>query len=257
MKPLFLKTPVAPVLLAGFWSFCARNDLSPSVALRRVVAHVLTGAGYDIEDYDPGKERTNDYAQWARRRREKIDLEGVNPILIARVSQGMRGAFERYASARNLGVQDALHQIVRHAVHSANVGVGELTPPKAPPLRAERVTVRLSLDEMSAIQPFADEFGSVREWMVALVRSRIRPDEPQFANREVRALYESNRELWAIGRNINQIAHAMNADMVQAGRLGTSKARVDELEGLKALIDRHTSKVMAMANASVDRWGPQ
>lgn len=254
MKTAFLKTPLEPVLLAGFWAFSARNDLSPSVALRRVVAHVLNQAGYVVDDYDPSSERTNDYAQWARRRREKIELDGATPVLIARVPQGMKDAFGRYAAARDETSSSALLSLVKHVVKSAHIEGGEMSPPKAPPLRAERVTVRLSTEEVAAAEPFAEEFGGLREWIVALVRSKIRPDAPQFTQEEAKALYESNRELWAIGRNVNQIAHAINLDMQQAGHLVGSAAKVRELEDLRAAIDRHTAKVIQLCNASFDRW---
>ena len=253
----FLKTPIEPALLAGFWAFCARNDLSPSVSLRLVVSHVLTRAGYDAEDYDPGSERRNDYQQWARRRREVIDLNGVHPVLIARVTPGLKAAFQRYASARNQAVPAALKAIVKQVVASAQIEVGELTPPKAPELRSERVTVRFSKSEAAAVAPMAEAFGGIREWIVGIVRARIAPNVPQFAMREVQALYESNRELWAIGRNINQIAHAVNLDMKQAGRLQGSAALVRELESVKVDIDAHTERVMALCNESLNRWSDE
>jgi hypothetical protein len=256
LKTTFLKTPVEPELLAGFWAFSARNDLSPSVALRRVVAHVLSQSGYEIEDYDPTSERTNDYQQWARRRKA-IDERGTEPFVKARVTPGMKAAFDRYASARNATPAAALKALVQHIVRSAQIDAADITPPKPPPLRSERVTVRLSSEEMEAVQPLAKEFGGVREWIVALVRSRIRPGAPQFALNEVQALYESNRELWALGRNVNQIAHAMNLDIRQAGRLEGSASRLRELESLKAAIDHHTAQVVTMCNESFNRWSGQ
>lgn len=254
VKTAFLKTPLEPSLLAGFWGFCAQNDLSPSVALRRVVSHVLAQAGYEIEDYDPAKERTNDYTQWARRRRERIEMDGAHPVLIARVPPGMRSAFERYSAARDSTASQELHALVRHVVRSAKIEAGELEPPKAPALRSARVTVRLSELEMRGAEELATDFGGVREWIVALVRAKVYADQPQLSLNEVATLYESNRELWAIGRNINQIAHAINLDMQQAGRLQGSAVRLRELETLKASIDAHTAKVVAMCNASFERW---
>lgn len=256
MKTHFLKTPVEPELLAGFWAFSARNDLSPSVALRRVVAHVLSQSGYEVDDYDPSTERTNDYQQWARRRKA-IEERGSEPFVKARVTAGMKDAFDRYASAKNATPAAGLKALVQHVVRSAQIDAGEMTPPKAPPLRSERVTVRFSTEEIQALQPLAQEFGGVREWIVALVRSRIRPGAPQFTLKEVQALYESNRELWALGRNVNQIAHAMNLDMQQSGRLEGSVAKLRELESLKADIDRHTARVLTMCNESFSRWSDE
>lgn len=254
MKDEFLKCPVEPQTLAAFWAFAGKNNLSPSVALRRVVAHVLTGAGHVVDDYDPAAERTNDYEQWARRRKA-IDQRVSDPILKARVTPGMKAAFERYASARNKSIPAALAELVQHVIRSAGIDAAQLTPPVAPPLRSERVTVRLSLDEMRQAEGLAEGYGGVREWIVALVRSRTTAGEPQFSQAEQIALYESNRELWAIGRNVNQIAHALNSDLYQAGRLQGSLKRLPELEGLRAAIDAHTAKVMALCNAAASRWG--
>jgi hypothetical protein len=53
---------------------------------------------------------------------------------------------------------------------------------------------------------------------------------------------------------VNQIAHAINLDMQQAGHLVGSAAKVRELEDLRAAIDRHTAKVIQLCNASFDRW---
>ena len=253
----YLKTPLEPALLAGFWAFCARNDLSPSVATRLVVHHVLDRQGYRPEDYDPASERRNDYQQWARRRREVIEKDGVHPVLIARVTPGFKNSFDRYASARNQSTPAALKVIVQQVVTSAQITVGEYNAPKSPELRSERVTVRFSKTELEAVEPMASPFGSVREWLVRLVRARIAPNVPQFTIREVQALYESNRELWAIGRNINQIAHAVNLDMQHAGRLQGSAALVRKLESVKADIDAHTGRVMALCNESLDRWGEE
>ena len=71
-------------MLAGFWVFAKHNDLRPSVALRLVVYHALTQAGFTVEDYDPSAERRGDYTTWERRRKEAIAEDGVQLVLIAR-----------------------------------------------------------------------------------------------------------------------------------------------------------------------------
>ncbi len=254
MKTAFLQTPVHPKLLAAFWSFAEQQDLSPSVALRRTVAHLLSQAGYSLDDYDPDAERTNDYVQWARRRRPQIQLDGPKPILIARVPPGMKTAFEQYAAARDRAPSDTLHALVQHVVRSAGIETGELTPPEPPPLRSERITIRLSPHEMKAAEAQAPAYGSVREWIVAAVRARLFPGQPQLTTDELIALDASNRALWAIGHNVNQIARAINLDLKQAGRLEGSADRVRELEALKATIDAHTAHVLALCDASASRW---
>ena len=174
--------------------------------------------------------------------------------LEVRCSPTTEAAFEHLANQSGVRPSHLLRTIVEHVLKNAGLENQELPPPPEKEKRSERVAVRFSKREMEAIEALSENFGGPREWLVALARSKITPAAPQFSLKEVQALYESNRELWAIGRNINQIAHAMNLDMKQAGRLDGSSARLKELEGLKALIDSHTAFVMGVCNASLDRW---
>ena len=251
----FLKTRVEPELLAGFWVFAKRNDLSPSVALRLVAHHAMTQAGFKADDYDPGRERRGDFQSWQRRRRREIAEEGVQLVLIARVTSGFKDAFARYASSVGRSAPAALKGIVERVVAATRVQAAELEVPRAHAVRSERVTVRFSKDEFAEIQPRAQDFGSVRDWLVALVRSQIAPEAPQFSPHALQVLYESNRELSAIGRNVNQIAHALNLDMQQAGGLRRGRALVEELTSLKAAIAAHTERVTVLCAASSARWG--
>ena len=250
----FIKTPVEAELLAGFWAFARRNDLSPSVALRLVAHHAMSQAGFTPDDYDPGSERRGDFQLWERRRKKAIAEDGVQLVLIARVSPGFKDAFARFASSVGRSAPAALKAVVEQVVAAARIEPAELEVPKAPELRSERITVRFSKEELAEIEPRAQDFGNVRDWLVALARSQIAPDVPQFSPEALQVLYESNRELSAIGRNVNQIAHAVNLDLQQAGELRQSRALVDELAGLKAAIAAHTERVTALCAASAARW---
>lgn len=257
MAANFIQTPLEPALLGGFWVFCKRNDLSPSVGLRLAVHHVLTRAGHVVDDYDPGSERRGDFNLWQRRRRKAIDEDGIKPVLIARVTPGFKDAFARYAGASGLSAPAALKAIVQQIVDATRVEPEELEIPKRTEIRSERVTVRFSKEELAEIEPRAQDFGSVRDWLVALARAQIAPEVPQFSPEGLQTLYESNRELSAIGRNVNQIAHAVNLDLQQSGELRRSRALVDELASLKATIAAHTERVTAFCAASAARWSPQ
>jgi len=252
----FIQTPVEPALLAGFWAFSERNELSPSVSLRLVAHHVISRAGFTVDDYDPGSERRGDFQNWARRRRKAIKETGIRPVLIARVTAGFKDAFAQYASSRQESSPVALKAIVEQVVASARIQPAELDVPKVPALRSERVTTRFSKREMAELERRAQEFGGVRKWLVALARAQIAPGVPQFTPAALKALYESNRDLAAIGRNVNQIAHALNLDLQQSGQLRASADLVDELAMLKQLIAAHTDRVMAPCAESTMRWSP-
>ena len=250
----FIQTPLEPALLASFWAFSERNDLAPSASLRLVAHHVVTRAGFQIDDYDPGTERRGDYQNWARRRHKAIDESGIRPVLIARVSPGFKDALARYASSLEQSPPVALKAIVKQVVASAKISAEDYVIPKRPELRSNRYAVRFSTEELRKLEPLAADFGGVRQWLVALARSRIAPGVPHFTPAALQSLYESNRELGAIGRNVNQIAHAVNLDLKQAGHLRGSADLLARLEGLKRSIDAHTERVMALCEESTTRW---
>ena len=111
----FIQTPVEPALLAAFWAFSERQDLSPSVALRLVAHHIIVKAGFVVEDYDPQAERRCDFQNWARRRRKAIDEDGIHPVLIARVTPGFKRGFGEFAKSRGQSSPVALKDLVRAA----------------------------------------------------------------------------------------------------------------------------------------------
>lgn len=71
--------------------------------------------------------------------------------------------------------------------------------------------------------------------------------EPQFGMREIDALGESNYQLLAIGRNLNQIAKRLN----EGGKGGPT---VGAIEQLRAGIKAHTDQVSRAMRASLERW---
>jgi len=254
MASKFIQTPVAPTLLAGFWAFSKRQDLSPSVALRVVAHHYMCRTGFEARDYDLASERRGDFHNWARRRRKAMVETGIHPVLIARVTPGFKEAFADYASSLEQSAPAALRAIVAQVVASARIEPAELEVPKTPERRSERVATRFTKEELAELKRHARDFGSVQAWLVALARSRINPGTPQFTQAAMQALYESNRELAAIGRNVNQIAHALNVGLQQRGELRASLDLVDELTTLKRQIEAHTHRVIDVFIESTSRW---
>lgn len=65
--------------------------------------------------------------------------------------------------------------------------------------------------------------------------------------KEIEALGESNYQLLSIGRNLNQVARAMNE-----GR--RDSVTIESIERLRQIIDAHTDKVSGAIRASLERW---
>ena len=110
-----------------------------------------------------------------------------------------------------------------------------------------RVEILLTPTEKSALEErAASERCSQRRWIVDAIRAGL-TREPQFGMKEIETLGESNYQLLAIGRNLNQIAKAINE-----GR--RSSVATDSIKELRKLIDDHTEKVSEAIRASSERW---
>lgn len=103
----------------------------------------------------------------------------------------------------------ALLRIVMTKVLETN---GAPIPPATPTDqgRGTRLTLRLSAQEASALRERAVQQGMTRQrCLIALIRANIL-DMPTPSTTELAALRATNRLLASIGRNVNQIARAVN-----------------------------------------------
>ena len=110
-----------------------------------------------------------------------------------------------------------------------------------------RFEILLTQSERAAIQERAElERCSQRRWIIDAIRAGL-TKEPQFGMKEIEALGESNYQLLAIGRNLNQVAKVMNEGKRHS-------VTVDSIERLRQIIDGHVKKVGGAIRASIDRW---
>lgn len=71
--------------------------------------------------------------------------------------------------------------------------------------------------------------------------------EPQFSMSEIETLGESNYQLLALGRNLNQVVRRLNEGHYEP-------ITVERIEALSRLIDKHTDAVSDAIRASLERW---
>ena len=86
----------------------------------------------------------------------------------------------------------------------------------------------------------------MRRWVVDAIRTGL-THEPQFSMSEIETLGESNYQLFAIGRNLNQIVRRLNEGQYEP-------ITVERIKTLNRLIDKHTNAVSDVIRASLERW---
>lgn len=113
----------------------------------------------------------------------------------------------------------------------------------------DRVTVRLPAFLMEAARNRAKAKGmALSRWFSALAQSNVSAP-PVLTTDELAVIEASNRELAAIGRNINQIARALNE-----AHFETERVRLDRLAELSELIKSVRSDIRALIRASRGSW---
>ena len=111
----------------------------------------------------------------------------------------------------------------------------------------QRFEILLTASEKAAINERAKiERCSMRRWIVDAIRIGL-THEPQFGMDEIDALGESNYQLLALGRNLNQIARSLNDGKYEP-------VTFEMITALSGLIQKHTDVVSKAIRASLERW---
>lgn len=114
----------------------------------------------------------------------------------------------------------------------------------------DKLSLRLSAKLKGELTYRAKAQGmSPSAYWVALARAHV-SQEAFFTERELEVLRRSNTELTALGRNINQIAKALNTSLANS-----DMARAKELELVAALVKDNRDYVRGLIRANLAAWG--
>lgn len=120
----------------------------------------------------------------------------------------------------------------------------------------ERFELRIASFLKSEVKQRAAREGmSSSEWVAALIQSVVTA-EPVLTEREAEAVRFANRELAAVGRNLNQIARSMNrAELIGAN---FSKDEILTLHGISLLnkkVEKLRMTILSLITARNRAWG--
>lgn len=107
--------------------------------------------------------------------------------------------------------------------------------------KSEAVRVRLDKDEKDAFTRLADRLGVKPSILHRRLIKEAVDEGPEVFEKELAALLDANVQLSAIGRNINQIARAINQGAVVVEPIVAS-----DLDGVLAAIDAQKESVRRM-----------
>lgn len=172
-------------------------------------------------------------------------------FLSARVSDELKAGWRIMARSAGLSEGELLRQVMssilaRNAASTTPDGQG-----RGQQVPRGTVTLKLKAHELAALEAAARSLGWKRNtWAVNLLRRHLF-SEPRPTERELTALYESVAQLVAVGRNLNQIAHALH----RGSRYGES-VTLERLDHLRAAVDQHIERTRVLLNAIEGRYAP-
>ncbi len=169
--------------------------------------------------------------------------------LITYVDSDFKESFTKTAKARGFSVAELL----RVAAQMVIEGQGENPAPVAPVPESSELapmTVWMPRFLKDASKERAQKKGMrPGPFVAALVQTHLMRS-PVLSDCEIEALQASNRELAAIGRNINQIAKALNEDFYE-----TERVRLEKLAELSESIAANRAAIRALVRSSQRAWG--
>jgi predicted DNA binding CopG/RHH family protein len=171
------------------------------------------------------------------------------PVLKTLVDPEIKSRFRKIAKALKLSESELLRAIVFDRTSAVNE-VDQPIKPDPENAETDRMTVRMPRFLIKAIKDRAKKKGMApSRWVAALAQSNI-TCKPVMSDDEIIKLRISNRELAAIGRNINQIARALNDTLQNSERLP-----LDKLAELGRVIAENRAAIRALVRASQNAWG--
>lgn len=116
--------------------------------------------------------------------------------------------------------------------------------------RSERLYTRLTPSEYRAVEAKANVMGMTPyTWTARLIRAHL-IKAPQLSQDETRVLREATRELSYVGRNLNQVAHALNMTMN-----AHEKATKELIDGINTKVDEMRDSIKSVLDQNLNRWG--
>jgi hypothetical protein len=172
----------------------------------------------------------------------------ADALVRCRVSSETKALLESIAAREQVTESAVVRQLLDTLARTAATQSPTVSKPDNTGLRAERLSIRLAPDDRLLLCGRAAARGTASATYVAvLVRSHLRKLTP-LPIAELDALKRSIAELGAVGRNLNQIARALNA-----GGRSNGPGRKD-LEAMLKIAVALRDHIRALLKANETSW---
>ncbi|WP_157754480.1 plasmid mobilization relaxosome protein MobC [Pseudomonas putida] len=179
-------------------------------------------------------------------------MPSKKPLLSARIQPDTKSLFDERAASLNMTTAALLEKLVEAFLQRPSPepsAIAKAEPAEVGKTKA-RVDVPLAPSEGRALEQLAGEMGWSRsKYLAQLFRVHL-SSEPRFSEKELLELRQVTMQLSALGRNVNQIARALNVSLDHA-----NQAHAVQWETMHKVIDLHRQFVKRLVKSNLDYWG--
>lgn len=175
------------------------------------------------------------------------------PFLTTLVDSVTKTRFVAIAKARGLSESELLRSLALAGI-GADEDADRPIKPDAAKAELARITVRMPRFLMEATIERAKVKGmAVSRFITAIVQSNLMR-QPVMTNVELSGLLASSRDLVAVGRNVNQIARAINRQILGTGTFDKDTIKLIALAKLSQAVQENEDAIRVLVRASQESW---
>lgn len=169
------------------------------------------------------------------------------PRAETRLTEAEKKAWVAFCKENNISEATMLRKMIMR-VTEGQVPIKSL---EYKPAKSNQLKFRLGPDTMAKLDNRAKQEGyqNRTQWTKATILGVLHR-EPVLTDTEVDALNESTYQLAAIGRNLNQVARALNIEFREGDKL-----KREAVEALEGRINEHIDRIDELFTRNMNRWG--
>lgn len=168
------------------------------------------------------------------------------PKIERRVTPEVKANWQAFCKSRGFSESEMLAMMIERVTS----GEVDLEPKGLAEVKTNQINIKLPAAKIDEITQRAKQegFPSRTTWVVSVI-SQALDNKPVLNDEEANTIRASNRELSAIGRNLNQIARKLNIEFRDSDRLSA-----EAIERLSDAIEQHKTAVATFLEKSQKRW---
>jgi len=166
------------------------------------------------------------------------------------LNQSEKDLWKKHCKSLGLTQSAVLRMLINKEIKENNKTLNSINESGDDDKKIHKITIRLSGNNVNKLKNKMNLEGYLTptNWVVACVIYSLNK-QPILTENEIFALRESNREISALGGNLNQIARVLNKYPDQSRKLTP-----DIINDLKTQFHNHNDKVIKLIKATKNRW---